>query len=123
MTTKTSPVKPVTMQKGNASSAPVPDGFPISEAAAYDIASTKKILKYPTTARIYLPNDRAPQPGEIFKNPDLAATLKKLVEAQKSREISRPSRRAPGGARSLLQGRYRAGICPLLRSQRLSLPL
>ncbi|HKD90595.1 MAG TPA: gamma-glutamyltransferase [Terriglobales bacterium] len=59
-------------------------GFPISEAGAHAIAVSKKILKYPSTTRIYLPNGRAPQPGEIFKNPDLAATLKKLIEAEKA---------------------------------------
>jgi gamma-glutamyltranspeptidase/glutathione hydrolase len=59
-------------------------GFPLSEAAAYDIAHEQKILKYPTTVKIYLPNGKAPRAGEIFKNPDLARTLKKLVEAEKA---------------------------------------
>jgi gamma-glutamyltranspeptidase / glutathione hydrolase len=63
-------------------------GFPISEAAAYDIATTKKILKYPTTTRIYTPNGRVPQPGEVFRNPDLATTLKKLVEAERAAKPS-----------------------------------
>src|SRR5215472_384845 len=57
-------------------------GFPISEAGAHAIAVSKKILKYPSTTRIYLPNGRAPQPGEIFRNPDLARTLKLVVEAE-----------------------------------------
>src|SRR5215467_807330 len=35
-------------------------GFPLGEASADDIAITKKILKYPTTARIYLPGGKAP---------------------------------------------------------------
>jgi gamma-glutamyltranspeptidase / glutathione hydrolase len=59
-------------------------GFPISEAASYDIATTKKILKYPTTTRIYLPNGHVPRPGEIFRNTDLATTFKKLVEAERA---------------------------------------
>jgi gamma-glutamyltranspeptidase/glutathione hydrolase len=59
-------------------------GFPISEAAVYDIAATKKILKYPTTTRIYTPNGHMPRPGEIFRNPDLATTLKELVEAERA---------------------------------------
>jgi gamma-glutamyltranspeptidase/glutathione hydrolase len=58
-------------------------GFPISEAAAYDIATTKKILKYPTTTRIYMPNGRVPRAGEIFRNPDLANTFKKLADAER----------------------------------------
>jgi len=58
-------------------------GFPISEAVSYDIATTKKIRNYPTTTRIYMPNGRAPRPGEIFRNTDLATTLKKLVETER----------------------------------------
>jgi gamma-glutamyltranspeptidase/glutathione hydrolase len=60
------------------------NGFPLSEAAAAEIANEQKILKYPTTVKIYLPNGKAPRAGEILKNPDLARTLKKLVEAEKA---------------------------------------
>lgn len=59
------------------------NGFPLSERGASYIAESKKILKYPTTVKVYLPNGRAPKAGEILKNPDLARTLKKLVEAEK----------------------------------------
>ena len=60
------------------------DGFPISEGRANAIAFTKKILKYPTTVKVYLPNGQPPKPGEIFRNPDLARTLEKLVEAERA---------------------------------------
>ena len=60
------------------------DGFPVSEDRAHAIAFTGKILKYPTTVKIYLPGGRAPKPGEILKNPDLARTLEKLVEAERA---------------------------------------
>jgi gamma-glutamyltranspeptidase/glutathione hydrolase len=60
------------------------NGFPLSEYGASYIAESKKILKYPTTVKIYLPNGRPPKAGEILKNPDLARTLKKLVEAEKA---------------------------------------
>jgi gamma-glutamyltranspeptidase/glutathione hydrolase len=60
------------------------NGFPLSEAGADAIGGTKKILKYPSTVKIYFPNGRAPRAGEIFRNPDLARTLKKLVEAEKA---------------------------------------
>ncbi|HLV86327.1 MAG TPA: gamma-glutamyltransferase [Candidatus Sulfotelmatobacter sp.] len=59
------------------------NGFPLSEYGASYIAGEKKILKYPTTVRIYLPNGHPPKAGEILKNPDLARTLKKLVEAER----------------------------------------
>ena len=56
------------------------NGFPLSENGAADIfAESKKILKYPTTVKIYLPNGQPPKAGQILKNPtDLARTLKKL---------------------------------------------
>ena len=58
------------------------EGFPISEGLARSIAGSEKIRKYPTTMKVYFPNGRAPEPGEIFKNPDAARTLKRLVEAE-----------------------------------------
>lgn len=60
------------------------NGFPLGESSALDIARTKKILKYPTTLKVYLPNGKPPKPGDIFRNPDLARTLRKLVEAERA---------------------------------------
>jgi len=62
------------------------NGFPLSEARAHTITSARaqKILKYPSTIKIYKPKGEAPEAGEIFKNPDLARTLKKLVEAERA---------------------------------------
>jgi len=62
------------------------NGFPLSENGASYIAGSKKILKYPTTVKIYLPNGHPPKAGEILKNPDLARTLKKLVEAEEANQ-------------------------------------
>jgi gamma-glutamyltranspeptidase / glutathione hydrolase len=62
------------------------NGFPLSERLVAIIAESNKILKYPTTVKIYLPNGKIPKAGQIFKNPDLAQTLKKLVEAEKANE-------------------------------------
>ena len=58
-------------------------GFPIGERMASAIASSRKLKKYPTSARLYFPNGVAPQPGDLFRNPDQARTLRKLVEAEK----------------------------------------
>jgi gamma-glutamyltranspeptidase/glutathione hydrolase len=57
-------------------------GFPMSESLARSLAGSEKLRKYPTSVRVYLPNGRAPAPGEIFRNPDAARTLRKLVEAE-----------------------------------------
>src|SRR5256884_369142 len=60
------------------------NGFPLSEARARMMASSQKILKYPSTIKIYKPNGETPKAGEIFKNPDLARTLKELIEAERA---------------------------------------
>jgi gamma-glutamyltranspeptidase/glutathione hydrolase len=59
------------------------EGFPLSERLVRAIANTRKIRQYPSTMRVYMPAGQAPQPGDIFKNVDLARTLRKLIEAEK----------------------------------------
>ena len=60
------------------------NGFPLSERLARTIATSRKIRKYPSTVEVYLPGGEAPKAGDVFKNVDLARTLKKLVEAEKA---------------------------------------
>ena len=62
------------------------NGFPLSEYGASYIAESEKIRKYPSTTKIYLPGGRVPRAGEIFKNPDLARTLRRLVEAERANQ-------------------------------------
>jgi len=38
--------------------------------------------KYPSTARIYLPNDQVPRPGDVIKNPALGKFFARLVDAE-----------------------------------------
>jgi gamma-glutamyltranspeptidase/glutathione hydrolase len=59
-------------------------GFPIGEGLARAIRSSKKIQKYPTTMKVYFPGGKAPEPGELFRNPDSARMLRRLVEAEKA---------------------------------------
>src|SRR5213594_1952527 len=60
------------------------EGFPLSEKLARAIANTKKIRQYPSTMRVYMPSGQPPQAGDILKAVDVARTLRKLVEAEKS---------------------------------------
>lgn len=63
------------------------DGYPIEQQAADAIERQKgEIKKWPSSAKVFLthPGDarEAPLPGEVFKQADLAVTLRKLVEAE-----------------------------------------
>jgi gamma-glutamyltranspeptidase/glutathione hydrolase len=56
------------------------NGFPVPANLARSLASSK-LTKYPTSVKVY--QSRRYTEGELFKNPDLARTLRKLVEAEK----------------------------------------
>jgi gamma-glutamyltranspeptidase/glutathione hydrolase len=63
------------------------DGYPIEQQAADAIERQKKeIKKWPPSVKVFLTHPgearEAPVAGEVFKQPDLAATLRKLVEAE-----------------------------------------
>ena len=58
-------------------------GYPIDAMLAGSIARGRNNLaKYPTTAKIFLPGGEPLKAGELLKNADYAATLRKLVEAE-----------------------------------------
>ena len=59
------------------------NGFPISNGLARTIERSQKLRKFPSSMKVYQPNGQPPKPGEVFSNPDLARTLKKLVETEK----------------------------------------
>ena len=56
------------------------NGFPLPANLARNLASSK-LAKYPTSKKVY--QSKRYTEGELFKNPDLARTLRKLVEAEK----------------------------------------
>src|ERR1043166_8602135 len=60
------------------------DGYPIEKQLVDTIAKNKShINEWPYSKALMLPHAGAPpEPGEIFRQPDLAATLRKLVEAE-----------------------------------------
>ena len=70
-------------------------GYPMDRSLAAGIASAQaKLAAFPTTAKIFLPNGHAPVATDIFKNPDLATTLKKTVEAEAAARKQGKSREA-----------------------------
>ena len=65
------------------------DGYPIEEQAADTIERDRReIKKWPPSVAVFLTHPgearEAPQPGEVFKQADLAVTLRKLVEAEQT---------------------------------------
>lgn len=61
------------------------NGFPLTEVIAYYWGrNAQSLKKYPGFAEIYMPNGKAPEKGEIFKNPYLASTLR--IVAEKGRD-------------------------------------
>jgi gamma-glutamyltranspeptidase / glutathione hydrolase len=56
------------------------DGFPVPEwTAAYWKASEQYLRSNAEATRIYLPSGHAPEVGEIFRNPDLAWSLRQVA--------------------------------------------
>jgi gamma-glutamyltranspeptidase/glutathione hydrolase len=58
------------------------EGFPVTEIfASYWAAKTteNRLRKDTNAVKLYLPNDRAPRTGEIFRNPELAWSLKQIA--------------------------------------------
>jgi gamma-glutamyltranspeptidase/glutathione hydrolase len=59
------------------------DGFPIDELRVEYIEKTRKIFeRWPTAAKLYLPGGAVPKPGDIFRQPDLARTLRQIAQAE-----------------------------------------
>lgn len=75
------------------------DGYPIEAQTANSIERQKEWLKkWRYSRQVMLPHlgakeREAPYPGEIFRQPDLAATLRKLVEAEQQALAQGKSRR------------------------------
>jgi len=56
-------------------------GFPVTEVIAGEWKEVEKILlSHESSSRTYLVNGRAPRPGQIFINRDLARTYKQIAE-------------------------------------------
>ena len=75
------------------------DGYPIEQQAADTIEHQKReIKKWPPSVTVFLTHPgearEAPQPGEVFRQANLAVTLRKLVEAEQAALKAGKSRKA-----------------------------
>ena len=62
------------------------EGFPVSETVAWLWnENSQSRTNFPGFMKVFMPNGKAPKKGEIFKNPALASTYKKI--ANKGRDI------------------------------------
>src|SRR5215831_828805 len=69
------------------------DGFPIDEMRVNAIFNSVKFLQnWPDSRRIFLPNGRIPQPGDIFRQADLARTLRAMADVERKALASGASR-------------------------------
>ncbi|HBY59390.1 MAG TPA: gamma-glutamyltransferase, partial [Solibacterales bacterium] len=62
------------------------DGYPMEgQTARYIEHERKEIEQWPDSKRLFFPNPggKAPEPGQLFRQPELAATLRKLVDAER----------------------------------------
>lgn len=61
-------------------------GFPAYEAFVSAIAARRERFQkeWPTSADLFLSGGEPPQLGETFRNPDLARTLRRLIEAEQT---------------------------------------
>ena len=101
------------------------DGYPIEAQLANALEREKKRLAgWPYSKAVFLPHAgearEAPVAGEVFVQKDLAATLRKLVEAEQTgpRRGQEPQGGAPGRLRPLLPRRHRRGARRAARRSR-----
>jgi gamma-glutamyltranspeptidase/glutathione hydrolase len=61
------------------------NGHPIEASVVQAIESQQDLFRsYPTSARTFLPGNKIPKVGELFRMPELASTFRKLMEAEQT---------------------------------------
>ncbi len=62
------------------------NGHPLVERASATIATVQKLFRehWPTSAAVYLPNGKVPEPGVLFTNRKLAATYARVLKEAES---------------------------------------
>lgn len=57
------------------------EGFPVTELIAYYWGRSADFMhEYPNFKEVYMPGGKAPETGEVFKNPQLASTLRTIAK-------------------------------------------
>lgn len=56
------------------------EGFPVTNAFAHNLRTAENLAQFPESKRVFLKDGKFYQEGEIFRQPELAATLHRLQE-------------------------------------------
>lgn len=84
------------------------EGFPMYPALSKFIARNRdKYARWPSSAKVFLPRGRVPQPGELFVQTDLANTLQFLADEE--RKVAR-KRGRKAGLKAVREAFYRGDI-------------
>jgi gamma-glutamyltranspeptidase/glutathione hydrolase len=87
------------------------DGFPMYEFLRHYLISERKATEqYEWSARTYYPDGRIPEVGEMFRQPNLAKTIRAIATGRQSRlrKNARPTEGDPRWPRCVLYGLDRA---------------
>ena len=83
------------------------DGFPMYPLMSeYIVENEKTYRSWPSNAAIYLPNDRPPQPGELFIQEDLGRSLQYMADE----EATRSTQGRESGIRAARDAFYKGDI-------------
>jgi len=70
------------------------EGFPVTEVIAREWAADSRSMSQPNAKATYLIDGRPPKEGEVFRNPDLAKSLRRVAEKGRDGFYSGPTAEA-----------------------------
>ncbi len=71
------------------------DGFPLDEPRASSIAESARFFQHwPDSKRVFMPDGKVRPPGHMFRQPDLARTLRAMADAERKALASGKDRKA-----------------------------
>ena len=69
------------------------DGFPTTEILSQTLQRDEAIIRlWPSSKAFFFPDGKVPKPGEVFRQPALANTLRELIAAEKKKRGSRAAK-------------------------------
>jgi len=91
-------------------------GVPISLFVQSWIKSNAVVFSaFPTSAKIFLPNGRVPETGEIYDNRDLAKTIKMIMSAERKAHSSGRKKAIEAGRDVLYKGKIAEAIAKFFK--------